>query len=272
MSRISVVLFVTAIGGASCTLLGAGEGRGSCRAPPYRAKIVENELGCPTKSPCCNEYGYCRTQEEWLSGKFRDCNGLSNGLYLPTAVVDAERKAAQLGDASGLRHLVAPRQFLSGIINGISNGVGGILQGTISVVSGIASGVGNTVGGVVSGVGGAVGGVASGVGGAVGSAAAGLGGAVGGAVDTAGNAVGGAVSGLGGGSSGSSSGGSAPTTRAPVVGGGAGQTRPAADTPSGSTAVNGQSGTQPSSWTGGVNFRPNQYKLVNPVVYYHRVY
>ena len=33
--------------------------------------------------PCCNEYGYCRPEAEWLAGQFRDCNGLSNGINLP---------------------------------------------------------------------------------------------------------------------------------------------------------------------------------------------
>ena len=39
--------------------------------------------GCPLTVPCCNEYGYCRPEAEWLAGQFRDCNGLSNGINLP---------------------------------------------------------------------------------------------------------------------------------------------------------------------------------------------
>ena len=44
------------------SLLGAGEGRGSCPAPPYRASQVNWPNGCPLNVPCCNEFGYCRTE------------------------------------------------------------------------------------------------------------------------------------------------------------------------------------------------------------------
>jgi len=76
--------------GLSLTLLGAGEGRGSCPAPPYRATKVNWPNGCPLDVPCCNEFGYCKTEAEWLSGQFRDCNGLSNGQNLPDDVVKLE--------------------------------------------------------------------------------------------------------------------------------------------------------------------------------------
>merc|ERR1712013_935797 len=83
--------------------LGAGEGRGSCPAPPYRATQVNWPNGCPLNMPCCNEYGFCKTEAEWLSGQFRDCNGLSNGLNLPEEVVrlDAVYTAIENGLTGG---------------------------------------------------------------------------------------------------------------------------------------------------------------------------
>ena len=93
----------------SLSLLGAGEGRGSCPASPYRAAQVNWPNGCPLDVPCCNEFGFCKTevtfvaalilvmkhihisfQADWLSGQFRDCNGLSNGLNLPDDVIKLE--------------------------------------------------------------------------------------------------------------------------------------------------------------------------------------
>ena len=41
-------------------LLGAGQGEGSCAAPPFRAAYVKWSGGCPGFAPCCTEYGYCR--------------------------------------------------------------------------------------------------------------------------------------------------------------------------------------------------------------------
>ena len=41
-------------------LLGAGEGEGSCAAPPFRAYAVKWTYGCPAFAPCCSEFGYCR--------------------------------------------------------------------------------------------------------------------------------------------------------------------------------------------------------------------
>lgn len=41
-------------------LLGAGQGEGSCAAPPFRAPYVKWSGGCPGFAPCCTEYGYCR--------------------------------------------------------------------------------------------------------------------------------------------------------------------------------------------------------------------
>ena len=70
-------------------LLGAGTGVASCRAFPYRAEKVDWEV-CPVEVSCCNEYGFCRTREAWAAAKFRDCNGVSNGIALPDAVLQLE--------------------------------------------------------------------------------------------------------------------------------------------------------------------------------------
>merc|ERR1711962_1384950 len=69
--------------------LGAGTGTGSCRAFPYRAAQVDWDV-CPSDLPCCNEYGYCRSREEWTQQRFRDCNGASNGIDLPDSMLDLE--------------------------------------------------------------------------------------------------------------------------------------------------------------------------------------
>merc|ERR1719239_814540 len=213
MSPLAVFLLVGLLmgEGRGQLLLGAGTGPGSCSAPPYRARIVENWQGCSEPTPCCNEYGYCRPKSDWVTGVYRDCNGVSNGLALPPQTVDNERAAAKRGDRTGLRYLVVPRlggilggffQAAGGIANGINNGITGTLGGLGSAIGGIANGAGSAVGGtanggIASGVGGAVGGVASGVGGAVGGVATGVGGAVGGVASGTGNAVGGVVSGTG---------------------------------------------------------------------------
>jgi len=69
--------------------LGAGTGTGSCRAFPFRAAEVDWDV-CPPDLPCCNEYGYCRSREEWSLQNFRDCNGASNGIELPDSVLELE--------------------------------------------------------------------------------------------------------------------------------------------------------------------------------------
>ena len=91
-------------------LLGAGQGEGSCAAPPFRAYQVKWTYGCPGFAPCCSEFGYCRPlvqntehlldshsvsylQEEWEYGHFRDCNGVSNGTPLPAETIAAEAAA-----------------------------------------------------------------------------------------------------------------------------------------------------------------------------------
>ena len=55
-----LVLLVTLVTPSLAGLLGAGEGEGSCAAPPFRARYVKWAGGCPGFAPCCTEYGYCR--------------------------------------------------------------------------------------------------------------------------------------------------------------------------------------------------------------------
>merc|ERR1719341_2084289 len=208
MSPLAVFLLVGLLvgEGRGQLLLGAGTGPGSCSAPPYRARIIENWQGCSEPTPCCNEYGYCRPKSDWVTGVYRDCNGVSNGLALPPQTVDNERAAAKRGDRTGLRYLVVPRlggilggffQAAGGIASGINNGITGTLGGLGSAIGGIANGAGSAVGGIANGAGTAVGGIASGVGGAVGGVASGTGNAVGGVVSGTGNAVGGTINGVG---------------------------------------------------------------------------
>ena len=47
---------------ADLQLLGAGSGRGSCAAPPFRSTEVHWRFGCPPFASCCTELGYCRSQ------------------------------------------------------------------------------------------------------------------------------------------------------------------------------------------------------------------
>ena len=77
-------------GGGALSLLGAGEGPLSCPAAPYRAARTEWPGGCPARLPCCNEYGYCKEEQLWLDGHFRDCNGVSNGNSIPDDVIKLE--------------------------------------------------------------------------------------------------------------------------------------------------------------------------------------
>lgn len=101
-SYISLFIFLVdeILGGCTrregeCTgLLGAGTGLGSCAAPPFRATQVQFKLGCPREKPCCSEYGYCRTRQDWDFGFFRDCNGVSNGRPLDGNTVDREARAS----------------------------------------------------------------------------------------------------------------------------------------------------------------------------------
>merc|ERR1712013_535824 len=109
-SRVAVLLLSLS---ASCHagLLGAGTGEGSCPAAPFRANAaaIKWTLGCPAGAECCTEYGYCRSQAEWVAGAFRDCNGVSNGRELPADAIAAENEAAAYGDtaAAGLIYVPA---------------------------------------------------------------------------------------------------------------------------------------------------------------------
>jgi len=200
MNFLLITIFALTAGIAQAELLGSGTGPNSCSAPPYRARWVTHFRGCPQTSPCCNEYGYCVSQEVWQSGQYRDCNGISNGFSLPGTTIQDEQNAANNGDLSGLRLLSVPRnrQFFGGIFGGIASGVGGIINGVGSAIGGIASGVGGAVGGIASGAGNAVGGIASGVGNGIGGVAQGTGGAIGGIASGVGNGVGGVAQGTGG--------------------------------------------------------------------------
>merc|ERR1719369_1672853 len=90
-SRVAVVILSLS---ASCHagLLGAGTGEGSC----------------PAAAECCTEYGYCRSQAEWVAGAFRDCNGVSNGRELPADAIAAENEAAAYGDTAAAGLLYVP--------------------------------------------------------------------------------------------------------------------------------------------------------------------
>ena len=90
MVRSSALLAVLLSYGRGLSLLGAGEGRGSCPAAPYRAVNVAWPEGCPPSLPCCSEYGFCQTEQQWRQGQFRDCNGLSNGNSIPDDVIKLE--------------------------------------------------------------------------------------------------------------------------------------------------------------------------------------
>merc|ERR1712215_325371 len=99
-SRVAIV--VLSVASCHAGLLGAGTGEGSCAAAPFRAPVgaLKWPLGCPAGAECCSEYGYCRSQDEWLAGNFRDCNGKSNGRPLAPEAITAENIAAANGDAS----------------------------------------------------------------------------------------------------------------------------------------------------------------------------
>ena len=76
-------------------LLGAGQGDGSCPAPPFRADTADLAWpeGCPAWASCCTEYGYCHPRTSWEQELFRDCNGESNGSQLPPDTIQAEAEA-----------------------------------------------------------------------------------------------------------------------------------------------------------------------------------
>merc|ERR1711970_1688331 len=197
------VLVLLGVGSIEAGLLGAGTGGGSCAAAPFRTPVSQLQWpgGCPASAPCCSEFGYCHSRENWAAGGFRDCNGQSNGRPLEAGAIAAEQAAAAGGDTRGLALLG----------NSVGAGAGGVGYGAGAPGFGAggagASGFG--AGGAGFGAGGA--GVAGfGAGGAgaagVGAGSAGFGaGGVGGAGFGAGGAgygAGGAGNGGAGGSSG----------------------------------------------------------------------
>merc|ERR1711990_1053513 len=101
MEKVLVILvFSLQIMFTSSQILGAGTGIGSCRAPPFRSSNVNWDV-CPPTQPCCSEYGYCRTREEWKQLKFRDCNGESNGIDLPLSVLILEEQLRRGANSPG---------------------------------------------------------------------------------------------------------------------------------------------------------------------------
>jgi len=100
LSTVLQPLLLTAFAGRrpalGLSLLGAGSGPGSCFAPPYRVGNVEFPAGCPPNLNCCTEFGYCRSEVDWLGGAFRDCNGVSNGQGLPDDVIKLEAVFASI--------------------------------------------------------------------------------------------------------------------------------------------------------------------------------
>merc|ERR1712025_730911 len=101
------VFFLALAASCHCVLLGAGTGDGSCAAAPFRSLSVYWPQGCPASTPCCSEYGYCQTEENWVLGMFRDCNGKSNGTPLAADAIKAEVAAAAQGDAAAQAILIA---------------------------------------------------------------------------------------------------------------------------------------------------------------------
>jgi len=161
-SRVAVLISLT----ASCHagLLGAGTGEGSCAAAPFRATATKWGVSCPAYASCCTEYGYCRGEDEWLAGNFRDCNGRSNGQALPADAINAENIAAANGDARGLALLVVPA---GGVVGAAGAGVAVGAGAGVGVAAG--AGIGLGAGAAGAGV------VGAGVGLGAGAAGAGLG-------------------------------------------------------------------------------------------------
>merc|ERR1712025_1378543 len=128
------VFFLALAASCHCVLLGAGTGDGSCAAAPFRSLSVYWPGGCPASAPCCSEYGYCQTEENWVLGKFRDCNGKSNGTPLAADVIAAETAAAAQGDAAAQAILTAA---------GVATATGGYTAGAGAVrISVRAAGLG----------------------------------------------------------------------------------------------------------------------------------
>merc|ERR1740131_611794 len=136
------VFFLTLAASCHCGLLGAGTGDGSCAAAPFRSLSVYWPAGCPASAPCCSEYGYCQTEEDWVLGKFRDCNGKSNGTPLAAEVIAAETAAAAQGDTAAQAILTAA---------GIATAAGGYTAGAGAVGLGAGAAVGVGAAGLSAG-------------------------------------------------------------------------------------------------------------------------
>merc|ERR1711872_1141923 len=125
---------------ASCHagLLGAGTGEGSCAAAPFRATATKWGVSCPAYASCCTEYGYCRGEDEWLAGNFRDCNGRSNGQALP-----AEAGTGLGAGAAGAGVVGAGVGLGAGAAGAAGVGLGGAAGGASGVLvsgAGVANG------------------------------------------------------------------------------------------------------------------------------------
>jgi len=187
------VLVLLGVGSIEAGLLGAGTGGGSCAAAPFRTPVSQLQWpgGCPASAPCCSEFGYCHSRENWAAGGFRDCNGQSNGRPLEAGAIAAEQAAAAGGDTRGLALLG----------NSVGAGAGGVGYGAGApgFGAGGAGAAGFGAGG--AGLGGAgasgfgAGGAGFGAGGAGGAGAAGFGA---GGAGAAGFGAGGAGFGAGG--------------------------------------------------------------------------
>merc|ERR1711970_1512690 len=195
------VLVLLGVGSIEAGLLGAGTGGGSCAAAPFRTPVSQLQWpgGCPASAPCCSEFGYCHSRENWAAGGFRDCNGQSNGRPLEADAIAAEQAAAAGGDTRGLALLG----------NSVGAGAGGVGYGAGApgFGAGGAGAAGFGAGGAgLGGVGASgfgAGGAGFGAGGAGGAGAAGFGaGAAGFGTGGAGAGAGGAGNGGAGGSSG----------------------------------------------------------------------
>merc|ERR1711970_247872 len=179
------VLVLLGVGSIEAGLLGAGTGGGSCAAAPFRTPVSQLQWpgGCPASAPCCSEFGYCHSRENWAAGGFRDCNGQSNGRPLEAGAIAAEQAAAAGGDTRGLALLG----------NSVGAGAGGVGYGAGApgFGAGGAGAAGFGAGGAGLGAGGAgAAGFGAGGAGAAGFGAAGFGAGAGGAGYGAGGAGG----------------------------------------------------------------------------------
>merc|ERR1712212_1229375 len=201
---VAQVLVLLGVGSIEAGLLGAGTGGGSCAAAPFRTPVSQLQWpgGCPASTPCCSEFGYCHSRENWPAGGFRDCNGQSNGRPLEAGAIAAEQAAAAGGDTRGLALLG----------NSVGAGAGGVGYGAGApgFGAGGAGAAGFGAGGAGLGGAGASGFGAGGAGfGAGGAGAAGFGaGGAGAAGFGAGFGTGGAGYGAGGAGNGGAGGSS----------------------------------------------------------------